>query len=212
MTDVSTLPLVEQENCAVCQQPVSDPAEWVSVIRGMMRCIGKDKEKKDLYYKEPTTKITAPVCAGCQAEGVRKIKSRRVINCILSILFWPIGIALLLGAFYLMVSDDVDFGIQVGNFIVVPWILIIIVCIPGILFIALAVHTGKRGFSSPERLFVQDTEEKLKEKVIAITDNAEEQTGTPFAVTMKEAANLQKQNNAAHAACKYPAADTEATK
>jgi len=202
---ISALPLEERRDCPVCSKPSSGVAGHVSIVSGKMTKIGKDKEKNDLFYKEPTQSHRAPFCHGCMESSIGKIKRRRPLNCILSILCWPIGIALIICGIAIVFSDNV--GIVIGNFRIIPWVFIFILCLPGIAVIVAAVHTGKRGFTNPDRLFVSDAEEKLKSKVLSeLKDQcAIDKKNTVFTATMKEADGLQALNSRAYAACKYPA-------
>jgi len=201
MFNLSELPKEEREKCAVCDRQVAGAAEFVSVVSGVMSNIGQGKDKKDLFCKEPTLQHTAPVCYECSESGVNKIKKRRLLNCILSILCWPIGIALTIAGIVFGLSGEI--GIQIGDYIITPYIFVAIICIPGIIVLLLAVHTGKRGFSNPIRLFLSDTEGKLKSKIL---DEVKEKCGgSAFTATMKEASALPLQNANAQKLCKYPA-------
>jgi hypothetical protein len=53
---------------------------------------------------------------------------------------------------------------------------------------------------------VSDAEGKLKKKILSELQELSliGEKGNVFTVTIREANNLQKQNNAARAACKYP--------
>jgi len=167
--------------------------------------IGKDKEKNNLLHREPTLRHNAPVCWECNEGGVRKVRNRRPINCILSILSWPVGVGLIIAALVIAFSDG--FGIRIGNWIVVPWIFILAMCIPGIAVICLAVHTGSRGFTDPQKRFILDVEEKLKTQVLDEFNKINEGIHgiTAFTATLKEASHLHTQNANAQIACKYPA-------
>ena len=201
----AALPENVLHNCAVCNQPTSNSDTYVSVISGIQTNIGKSKDKKDLYQKEPNLKSTAPICGRCKDDGTRKIKKMRLPNCILAVLFWPIGIALFIGGIALFFSDYL--WIPLGNFQIKPYIFAFILCIPGVFVISLAARFGKRGFSKPEKILILDTEEKLKARVLNELKEAGMQKDSMFAVTVKEAANLQRQNTAALKACKYPFPD-----
>ena len=201
----AALPEKVRQNCAVCNQPTSDSDIYVSVISGIQTNIGKSKDRKDLYHKEPNLSTAAPICSHCKDDGIRKIKKMRVSNCILAILFWPIGIALLIGGIVLFFSDYL--WIPLGNFQIKPYVFAFILCIPGIIVISLASRFGKRGFSRPEKILVLDSEEKLKTRILSELTDAGVQKSSVFAATAKEAANIQRQNIAARNACKYPSSE-----
>ena len=200
--DLSTLPEKVRHNCAVCNQETSGSDMFVTVISGIQTNIGKGKDKKDLYHKEPNMKNTAPICSRCNEDGVSRIKKMRPLNCILAILFWPIGIALFIGGIVLFFSDYL--WIPLGSIQIKPYIFAFILCIPGILVISLAVRFGKRGFSKPEKVLILDAEKKFKARVLNELKEDSGYRNSAFVATMKEAANLQKQNAVARKACKYP--------
>ena len=204
-SNISALPEKMRHRCAVCDQETPYADMHVSVVSGIQINIGKGRDKKDLYHKEPNMTDTAPICSRCNEEGVGKIKKMRPVNCVLAILFWPIGIAMLIGGFVLFFSDYL--WIPLGSIMIKPYIFGVILCIPGIAVISLAVRFGKRGFSQPERVLAMDAEKKLKNRVLGELIAESGRRDRVFAATMKEAANLQKQNAVARKACKYPSAN-----
>jgi len=144
----------------------------------------------------------APVCPACKETGVRKIKQWRPIHCIVAILFWPIGIGLIIAAIGFFMSGNA--GVAFGNVRVFPILAVVIACIPGFIVLAIAVRSGKRGFSKPENTFLFDCEERLKSTVLRELKGEDKQAPV-FTASMKEAAGLYKENDIAHRTCKYPA-------
>ncbi len=202
MNPQPTLRPVEHAECVFCREPKPAFAQRVTLVSGTRTLIGTNKQNQSLFVRQPESLHTGPICPQCWEQKQAKVRGRRVLNIILSVLFWPIGIALTIAGFVFVLSEG---GIQVGDWIITPYLFIIIACIPGFLLIALAYQCGKRGFPKPEVTTARDAETAFK-KVVTDSEDAARTGTVSFAATLKEAQAIDKQNGASWAALKHPAA------
>lgn len=195
MSELEQLAKEPRDTCAFCNHPTVQSSLTVAVVSGDKELVGKNKKKEPLYVCHPATAHMAPVCPGCEAERLKKIRGMRPLNAAMGIIMIVPALGGLCGGGYLFSMLGL-----------IPCFIGSLLVMVGLFSVALVYRGFKRGFGKPEKTLADDAGLSLQAIVQAELDaeRAGNMLSPPaFVHTEEEMKSLEQNNKNALANVKY---------